>query len=127
MSRGKKRAARAQEMRVLVNRWARSGLPMSRFAEREGVGRKTLSRWRKRLGVGGDQVRRGRPPMAAMRSERRSTGTAALFTEVSAAMSAAARPSVAFEIVLRGGERVRVPEDFKAGALGRLLVVLREC
>ena len=123
MSRGKKRAARAQEMRVLVNRWARSGLPMSRFAEREGVGRKTLSRWRKRLGVGGDQVRRGRPPMAAMRSERRSTGTAAIFTEVSAAI----RPSVAFEIVLRGGERVRVPEDFKAGALGRLLVVLREC
>ena len=123
MSRGTKRSAREQEMRVVVNRWAGSGPPLSRFAEREGIGRKTLSRWRKRLGVGDDRVRRGRPPLAVGGSERRSTGTASMFTEVSAAI----RPSVAFEIVLRGGERVRVPEDFEAGALGRLLVVLREC
>ena len=123
MARGKKRAAREQEMHVLVKRWARSGLPISRFAEREGIGRTTLSRWRKRLGVGGDQVRRGRPPIGAMRGERMSTGTASMFAEVSTAI----RPSVAYEIVLRGGERVRVPQDFEAGALGRLLAVLREC
>ena len=124
MSRGKKRSAREQEMRVLVNRWARSGLPMSRFADGEGIARKTLSRWRKRFGVGGAQVRRGRPPLAALRGERMSTGTASMFTEVSAAI----RPAVAFEIVLRGGERVvRVPQDFETGALGRLLVVVREC
>lgn len=127
MSRGEKRAAGEREMRVLVNRWARSGLPLSRFAEREGIGRKTLSRWRKRFGVGGDQVRRGRPPIAAKRGERSSTGTASMFAEVSAAMSAATRPSVSFEIVLRGGETVRVPEDFEARALGRLLAALREC
>lgn len=126
MSRGKRGSAREQEMRVVVNRWARSGLPLSRFAEREGIGRKTLSRWRKRFGVGGDQVRRGRPPIAAMHGERMPTGTASMFAEVSAAMSAI-RPAVAFEVELRGGERVRVPQDFEAGALERLLVVLREC
>jgi transposase-like protein len=113
-------------MRVLVKRWARSGLPISRFAEREGVARKTLSRWRKLFGVGGDQVRRGRPPLAGMRG-RSSMPGASMFAEVSAAMSAVARPSMAFEIVLRGGETVRVPEHFEAGALGRLLAVLREC
>jgi hypothetical protein len=127
MTRGKKGAAREQEMRVLVSRWARSGLPMSRFADREGIDRKKMYRWRKRLGVGDDRVRRGRPPMAPGGSKRSSTGAASMFAEVSAAMSAATRPTVAFEIVLRGGEKVRVPQDFEAGALGRLLVVVREC
>lgn len=125
MARGKKRAAREQEMRVPVKRWERSGLPISRFVEREGIGRKTLSRWRKRYGVGGDHVRRGRPPMAAIRGERSSTGAASMFAEVRAAMSVATRPSVGFEIVLRGGGRRC--ECRSTSRLGRLLVVLREC
>ncbi len=48
-------AAREAKMRAVLEKWERSGLALSRFAEREGIGRKTLYRWRRRLGVGGDQ------------------------------------------------------------------------
>ena len=58
-SRGRQ-AAREQEMRALLERWERSGLPLARFAEREGTGRKTLYRWRQRIGVGGSDLRRAR-------------------------------------------------------------------
>ena len=62
--------------------------------------------------------------MAALRGQRMSTGPASMFTEVRGVI----RPAVAFEIVLRGGERVvRVPQDFETSALGRLLEALGEC
>ncbi len=58
------RSSREQEMRAMLEKWERSGLPLSRFAAGEGVARKTLYRWRRRLGVGvansGDRLRRGR-------------------------------------------------------------------
>ena len=47
-----RRGAREEEMRAALGKWERSGLPLSRFAEREGIGRKTLYRWRQRIGVG---------------------------------------------------------------------------
>lgn len=126
-SRGR-RAAREEEMRRLLGKWERSGLPLSQFAEREGLARKTMYRWRRRLGVGGDQIRRGRRPVACVGGQRATAPSASLFTEVSSALR---RPSslvrVPFEVVLGSGTMVRVPEHFDAGALRILLETLREC
>ena len=60
MARRGRRAARKEAMRVLLGKWKRSGLPLSRFAEGEGIGRKTLYRWRQRIGVGAGDLRRAR-------------------------------------------------------------------
>ena len=76
MTRGGKRAAREEKMRAALEKWERSGLALSQFAEREGIGRKTLYRWRRRWGwagissaVVGDQV--GRPAESEPRRSRR--------------------------------------------------------
>ncbi|MGH2855671.1 MAG: IS66 family insertion sequence element accessory protein TnpA [Solirubrobacteraceae bacterium] len=123
MASGGRRAARAEEMRALLARWERSGAPLSRFAEREGIGRKTLYRWRQRIGVGASDLRRAR---RSTRTGSRGRGEPAGFMEVSVARR---RPAVAvmFEVVVGAGTTVRVPEHFDAGALRRLLETLREC
>jgi hypothetical protein len=119
-----RRAAREREMWAVLERWQRSGLPLSRFAEGEGIAGKTLYRWRRRLGVGADQVRRGRP-LASIGAQRAAGQSASMFTEVSAAWRATAAATI--EVVLCSGTLVRVPEHFDAGALRILLETLREC
>ncbi len=109
------RSAREEEMRALLERWERSGLPLSRFAAREGVARKTLYRWRRRLGVGADLVWRGRPAREAM------------FTEVSPALSLPSTPMVTFEVMLGAGLTVRVPDRFDPDSLRILVETLRGC
>jgi hypothetical protein len=47
-----------------------------------------------------------------------------MFTEVNAALCAS---SSTFEVLLRSGTMVRVPERFDAGSLRILLQTLREC
>lgn len=118
-----RRRARAEEMRAVLERWERSGLPLSRFGEREGIAAKTMYRWRRRLGVGADQVRRGRP-VASVGAQRAPAQSASMFTEVSAALRSA---TVTIEVVLCSGTIVRVPEHFDAGSLRLLLETLREC
>ena len=83
-----RRAVRETEMRAVLGRWQRSGLPLSRFGEREGIAAKTMYRWRRRLGVGADQVRRGRP-VASVGAQRAPAQSASMFTEVSAALRSA--------------------------------------
>ena len=112
MARGRSRVARAEEMRALLERWQQSDMPLSRFADRAGVAQKTLYRWRRRLGVGGKFVRRGRPPM---------------FTEVGAALCRPSSSAVQFEVVLGDGTIVRVPDRFDPDALRLLLETLRRC
>lgn len=109
-------AAREREMRGVLEKWQQSGQPLRRFAEREGMAAKTLYRWRKRLGVGDDRVRRGRPL---------SDVSSPLFTEVSPSLFGVQSP--VFEVVLPAGVTVRVPERFDAEMLRRLLGVLAEC
>lgn len=125
MTRGGKRAAREETMRAALEKWERSGLALSQFAEREGLARKTMYRWRRRLGVGGDQLRRGRRPGASASGERAAAQSASIFTEVSSALRAAS--AMTFEVVLRSGTMVRVPEHFEPGSLRSLLRTLREC
>ena len=45
MARGGKRATREEGMRAVLEKWERSGLPLARFADREGIAHKTMYRW----------------------------------------------------------------------------------
>lgn len=127
MARRGRPGAHEDEMRAVLGRWKRSGLPLSRFAEGEGIGRKTLYRWRRRLGVGGDRIRRGRPPVGSVGENRSRSQSASMFTEVSTALGAAASSGRKFEVVLSDGTTVRVPAQFDRGSLRVLLQTLREC
>lgn len=120
------KVARAEEMRAVLAKWERSDLPLSRFAMREGIAVKTLYRWRRRLGVGDDRVRRGRPPVSA--KAQGAPSSPPLFTEVSVATrEALPSASTRFEVLLGNGMMVRVPEQFDENALGTLIRTLRSC
>lgn len=124
MAKGGRRWAREEEMRAVLARWERSGLALSRFAEREGIARKTLYRWRKRTGVGGERLLPGRPRKTG---ENRSA-MATEFAEVSAGqLRRASSTGVIFEVVMIEGTTVRVPDHFDPGALRVLIQTLREC
>ncbi|NJN71057.1 MAG: hypothetical protein HC801_12840 [Nitrospira sp.] len=114
-------------MRTVLGRWERSGIPLSRFADREGIGRKTLYRWRRRLGVGGDRVRRGRPPVGSGGENRSRSQSVSMFTEVSTALGKVSSSATKFEVILGDGTTVRVPAQFDPGSLRVLLQTLREC
>lgn len=128
MANGGKRAARLEEMRSVLKRWERSGLALSRFADREGIGRKTLYRWRRQLGVGGDRLRSGRwRGSGSERSRRGQSQSSARFTELSTTLRGGPTAAVMYEVVLGGGRIVRLPEHFDPGSLRMLLETLREC
>jgi transposase-like protein len=101
---------RSRKMRRLFARWERSGLTLSEFARREDLVPATLYWWRRRL-----REAEGAAPAAVS------------FTEVSGVVVVAAAGGRGFEVVLDGGTTVRVPEQFDAAALRRLLDTLREC
>lgn len=127
MARRGRRAEREEEMRAALERWQRSGLPLSRFAEREGIGRKTLYRWRLRLGVGGGRLRPGRPKGSPRPNNAERTVSSALFTEVNCGVRTAALSGMSFEVQLRDGTTVRVPAVFDPRALRTLLETLGQC
>lgn len=118
-------SSRVRAMRAVLARWQQSGLPLSRFAEREGIGRKTLSRWRLRLGVGGRRLRPGRPKRAPDRVGR--VASALKFIELNRQRPMAAGTAMSFEVELPDGTTVRVPPAFDASALRALLETLRQC
>jgi transposase-like protein len=113
-------------MRAVLGKWERSGLPLSQFAAREGIGRKTLYWWRRRIGVGGGDLRRAR--RSRMAGGRGRPEAAASFREVSSVLRrSSSLVAMTFEVVLGSGTTVRVPEHFDPGALRRLLETLRAC
>lgn len=128
MAKGGKRRAREEAMRAVLARWERSGLAISSFADREGIAAKTMYRWRRRFRVGGDYARRGRPPRAST-ARARDVARAAVpvFTEVGSALRMAGPSGMGFEVVLRSGTTVRLPERFDASALRVLLATLGGC
>lgn len=78
-----------------VARLERSGLSIAAFAREEGLNPVTLGNWRRKLRGGAPQ-----------------------FVELLGG------PSRGFDVELRGGHRVHVPEAFSAEALARLVAVL---
>lgn len=108
--------SRRQEWAERVDRWRRSGLTARRFAASIGVNAATLSHWAWRLKrEGRDRHHRTlRPHEAAAWID------ASTFVELVPSRGDERR----FEIELVDGRRVRVPANFEAPALSRLLAVL---
>lgn len=88
----------------------RSGLTLRAFALGEGVQPQRLERWRRRLAEG------AAPPFEEIRRPEVVADTQGTV--------AAIVPRERFEVVLRGGRVVRVPELFDANALLRLLEIV---
>lgn len=107
---------RRQEWAERVDRWRRSGLTARRFAASIGVNAGTLAHWAWRLN------REGRDRARQTGTRRAAAGgiDATRFIELVPGRSEERR----FEIELVDGRRVRVPADFDAPALRRLLAVL---
>jgi hypothetical protein len=102
-----------------VERWRESGLTAGEFAAELGVKAATLAHWKYRLSA---EARKATRDGAAARAETLP------FVEVKAV---APRSEVAqsggattFEVVLASGAVLRVPAQFDAGALRRLLDVM---
>jgi hypothetical protein len=115
--------------RKRVSEWEASGQPRGKFARAEGVHPATLGWWRwwfEAEAVAEDGLARSGDSRA----------TSATFIEVVApetfaraeVCEEAAAPSSAnfdpMEIILQNGARIRVPSNFDAGALGRLIDTL---
>ena len=127
MAKASKRETRSREMREVLERWRRSGLPLARFADGEGIGRKTLYRWRLRLGIGGAGLHPGRPKGSLHRRSRKSAESSVKFTEVGSMLRAAASSTARFEVELRDGTTIRVPLGFDPDALEQLVKTLGRC
>lgn len=109
------RASR-EEWRKRVERWRESGLSAEQYASELGINAGTLKFWKYKLGQPAAM-----PKRATARDDK---GRAELpLVEVRAAVSAAATH---FELELRGGRRLRIPDAFEEAALRRLIRALEE-
>lgn len=109
-----------------VARWRESGLTAKEFALELGVNANTLGHWAWRLGHS-EAKRTTEPTRARPKPSRPSVA----FVEVIPASPRAEQPQRApsqaaapFELVLAGGRTLRVPADFAAESLRRLLTLL---
>jgi hypothetical protein len=113
-----------------VARWRDSELTANEFAQEIGVNANTFKHWAWKLGAGVGDKPRGR--QRTPRGER-----SASFIEVApptapaverdAAAAPETRAASVFELVLGDGRTLRVPPDFDAGALRRLVAALETC
>lgn len=120
---------RRDEWAKRVERWKDSGLTLQEFATETGLNAHTLKNWRWKLsrrGTAGRSCGRVKGPQRV-----RDGKVAPAFVEVAAigadtggGTSAAARPAEPLELVLHDGLCVRVPVQFDADALRRLVAAL---
>jgi len=103
-------------MSALLRTYETSGLTLRAFSARCRVPTGTLAWWRYEL---------------RRRSQREATGGVPAHEEpprfLPVQVVAPERPERAFEVELASGARVRVPADFSAEGLKRLLAVLERC
>jgi transposase len=92
-----------------VQRWRASGLTAGEYSRKVGISQGTLYWWSSRLS-------RTREPTSLV---RRSVASPVTFVEV--ARKAQSEP---IELVLASGHRLRIPSDFEATTVQRLLDVL---
>ena len=95
-----------------MERWRASGLTAVEFARQLGVGEKSLRWWKW-------QLAQPRDVGAREAQKRRSKASPLTFVEMTAAVQ-----REPFEVVLASGTRIRLPADFDAAVLARLLDVL---
>jgi hypothetical protein len=104
-----------------VARWQDSGLTAKEFAVEVGVNPHTLAHWGWRLGGEASRRRNGTPKRAAEWIEVSSGGAG---NEAGRSPATGRELTSGFELALAGGRTLRVPIDFNAEALIRLLAVL---
>ncbi len=115
---------RETKWRRLVGEWRESGLTQEAFCRERGVAVASFRWWKWKLGLPGRPAAEGRA-----RRERLERPLPA-FVPVRI-VEPAARPAGApgrghFELELPGGWVLRVPADFEAESLARLLAVIEE-
>jgi hypothetical protein len=93
-----------------VAQWSSSGLTGGDFARRAGVSEGSLRWWKWRLASEAGNAATKKPTTKV---------SPLTFVELTSAV-----PREAFEVVLTTGVRIRVPADFDAAAVERLLEVL---
>lgn len=122
---GSTTSARAREMRSLLKEWERSGSTLTEFARARGVRASTLSWWRYVFRHAGRRAtdsdeRTGRP-----RSRRPSPHSALpSFVEVKRAGAEIDCAPLVLEVVVRGGQMIRVPREFDPVALRAIVSAL---
>lgn len=115
---------RATYWRQLLAEWAGSGLSQAEFCRRRGLKAVSLAWWKHRL--------RGMDDAGSGRQGRRAHGTGrAGFVEValprgSASVPALRAPSLVppsdrYELILPGGVRLRLPDDFDPARVAQLV------
>lgn len=99
-----------------MERWSAGSLTAAQFARKAGVSEGSLRWWKWRL----DSERResASRPRAAQKADSGSVSPLS-FVEMTSVV-----PLEPVEVVLAGGTRIRVPADFDASMLERLLDVL---
>jgi hypothetical protein len=109
----RERTSRA-EWQKRIERWSDSGLSAEQFAAELGINAGTLRHWKYFLGKRAD-----RPAAKAPL-----TRAADLVEVRPSAVTTAAASSLPFELELGAERKLRIPSQFDAAALERLLVVL---
>ncbi len=113
---------RERAWRRLVDEWRESGLTQTAFCRGRGVAVASFRWWKWKLGLP------GRPP-AEGRVQDRPAGALPAFVPVRIVEPEVRRggsPGDGFELELPGGRVLRVPVDFEAESLARLLAVIEE-
>jgi transposase-like protein len=96
-----------QYWRDMVRRWQRSGQTVRAFCDEHGFSEQSFYGWRRTIAEHDQQAQT--PAFVPIR-----------------VVSAAATPSALLEVVASSGRVIRVPADFDANALRRLLAILEE-
>ena len=111
-------AVKERKWRRVVRRWRRTGLSIRAFCRAEGIGEHLFYWWRREL------ARRDQHKAAA---HKRVTGTSK--TAAFVPVRVVADQSAGIEIVLRGGQVVRLHSGFDRQALTQVLAILegRSC
>jgi hypothetical protein len=107
------------EWRAILGRWRASGLGLKAFAEAEGLVWRTLQHWKYILG-------REPEPERPRRASRRGPSAAVSVPFLEVRAREVSPGTDAFEVILGGGRRVRVPAAFETEALRRLVATLEE-
>lgn len=109
---GSTTSPRARQMRRVLARWERSGLTLREFGQQQGIALSTLTWWRQ-------VFRRAGEPVKSVPASARAAKPV-VFTEVPRAAPSLVVPPV-LEIVLRGGQVLRVPAGADTDTLQRVL------
>ena len=113
---GSTTSPRARQMRQVLARWERSGLTLREFGQQHGIVLSTLTWWRRVFQRAGEPMKS--VPTSAPAAQP------VVFTEVPRAAPSPIVPPV-LEIVLRGGQVLRVPTGADTDTLQRVLQALR--